>query len=192
MSDKNIILRDKDIREPFHNWLREKHPDLLDTKIFHEFPIPRPSARVDIAVVNGQLSGFEIKSDADTLGRLPRQVASFNCVFDRMAIVTTRRHLDSVLRIVPEWWGVCVARDDGTFKERRKGRVNRKQNIKSVLYLLSKEELLFAVDCCGNVNCRKSDRRDQIVSAIADSIPYKEILDTVRLSLKRRESSSVS
>ena len=60
------------------------------------------------------------------------------------------------------------------------------------LYLLSKEELLFAVDCCGNVNCRKSDRRDQIVSAIADSIPYKEILDTVRLSLKRRESSSVS
>jgi len=134
-------LKDSDIRGPLHIWLEQQHVCDVDTNIIHELPIPRPSARVDIALVNGELCGFEIKSDVDTLCRLPRQIASFSSVFDRVSIVTTSRHLKSVRHIVPKWWGICLANKDGTFSVRRKGSYNRNLNTENLLYLLSKNEL---------------------------------------------------
>jgi len=67
-------------------------------------------ARVDIAVINGKLHGFEIKSEADTLARLDGQVSAYNQIFDTMTIICGENHLDSIKEIVPHWWGIYTAK----------------------------------------------------------------------------------
>src|SRR5436305_708698 len=52
------------------------------------------------------IHGYEIKSDKDTLIRLPRQVDAYNAVFERATLVSTRRHLSSAREIIPNWWGI--------------------------------------------------------------------------------------
>src|SRR5271156_2900941 len=71
---KMVGFRDSQIRKPLHYWLVRKFSGHSDTEILHELKMPRPSGRVDMAVINGRLCGFEIKSDFDSLSRLPRQV----------------------------------------------------------------------------------------------------------------------
>ena len=65
--------------------------------------------RCDVVALGEEMVGYEIKSDADTLRRLPRQVEWYSRVLDRAHVVTTERHLEGVRRFVPEWWGVMVA-----------------------------------------------------------------------------------
>jgi hypothetical protein len=74
-----------------------------------EMVIPAKDTRIDLAVVNGSLHGFEIKSDVDTLRRLPVQRDSYNDVFDQMSLVVAARHFKAAAAIVPEWWGLAVA-----------------------------------------------------------------------------------
>lgn len=65
--------------------------------------------RCDVVALSEEMVGYEIKSDADTLRRLPRQVEWYSRVLDRAHVVTTERHLEGVQGVVPEWWGVMVA-----------------------------------------------------------------------------------
>ena len=88
--------------------LDRKHVADRNTLIVEELGLCRGTARVDIAVVNGQLSGYEIKSDRDTLSRLPAQMATYSRVFDTMTAVVAERHLGSTKAIIPDWWGVQV------------------------------------------------------------------------------------
>ena len=45
------------------------------------------AARVDIAVINGHIRGVEIKAEADSLERLPRQVEAYGRVVDRATLI---------------------------------------------------------------------------------------------------------
>jgi hypothetical protein len=47
-----------------------------------EFWVPRTNERADLAAIGSRLWGFEIKTDRDTLRRLPRQVEAYNRLFD--------------------------------------------------------------------------------------------------------------
>jgi hypothetical protein len=75
------------------------------------------SGRVDLATVEGDdLCGYEIKSDADSLGRLRppvgNQIAEYGDAFDRVVLVCGPRHRAAVEAMVPPWWGVWVASQD--------------------------------------------------------------------------------
>ena len=59
-----------------------------DTKIIDEMGLNLGSSIIDIAVVNGNMLGYEIKSDRDTLNRLNSQIEQYNKVFDYLNIVT--------------------------------------------------------------------------------------------------------
>src|SRR5690349_11086244 len=49
-----------------------------DTVLLEELGLSRGHVRVDIALVNGRLHGYEIKSDLDSLRRLSRQVELYS------------------------------------------------------------------------------------------------------------------
>jgi len=78
-------------------------------------------------VVNGKLHGYEIKSDADTLKRLPAQAEVYSAVFDLVTIVVGEHHLDTVRAIVPEWWGIVKAASGNPVRFRSFG--HRSQSI---------------------------------------------------------------
>jgi hypothetical protein len=101
-------MRDKDIRQPLIRELRRSHD--TDTLLVDEFGLCQGDVRVDVAVINSALNGFEIKSDSDTLDRLPAQQHVYSKVLDTVTIVAGEKHVDGILKIVPEWWSVRSAR----------------------------------------------------------------------------------
>src|ERR1700674_1251921 len=70
-------LRDSEIRAALRAKLHSIHSQDPETVVIDELSLCQGDARVDMAVVNGSLSGYEIKSDRDTLTRLPRQLAVY-------------------------------------------------------------------------------------------------------------------
>src|SRR3989338_11292875 len=86
-----------------------KSEEKLPAEIFEEFGVSHGTARIDFAIVNGVMHGYEIKSDRDTLDRLPDQMREYNAVFDKMTLVVGRHHLYEALAIIPEWCGIILA-----------------------------------------------------------------------------------
>lgn len=105
--------RDIDIRASLHRSLQAEHADEIEnTLILNELSLCQGDARIDVAVVNGAISGYEIKSESDTLERLPKQCETYNKVFDTITILTASKYIDGIIDIVPSWWGITRAEMD--------------------------------------------------------------------------------
>src|SRR3954452_15629375 len=79
--------------------------------LVEELTLPPGGARADVAVVGPELVGYEIKSAADSLRRLPGQVAAFGRIFDMCWLVAATRHLDAAIGQIPSWWGIIEVAD---------------------------------------------------------------------------------
>lgn len=66
-------------------------------------------ARMDLLVVSDRINGFEIKSDADSLTRLPRQVEAYGDVVEYAHLVVGPRLREAATALVPDWWGIWAA-----------------------------------------------------------------------------------
>ena len=99
-------VRDVEIRALLRRRLEQRYRSDPETIVLDEFSLY--AARIDLAVVNGKLHGFEIKSDADILQRLDVQVPAYNAVFDQVTAVVAERHLSKVVELVPHWWAIYV------------------------------------------------------------------------------------
>ena len=123
--------------------LRRQHAR-NDTLVIDELGLNHGKCRADIAVVNGHLVGYEIKSDNDSLRRLGLQVESYNAVFDRAFIVVGNRHIDRIQDRIPEWWGVIESsrgpRGAVNFSMMRKAQMNRNVDPISLARLLWRDE----------------------------------------------------
>jgi hypothetical protein len=100
-------LYDADIRRALLQRLLVQDPSV---SILHELPLDRGQRRADVVGVNGHLAGFEIKSDRDSLARLPGQTESYDAVFDYNTIVVSERLLSASLQKIPDWWGVMLVK----------------------------------------------------------------------------------
>ncbi len=95
-------MRDRDIRAALHAHLDDVHAsDGSNTKIIDELALGRGRARMDVAVVNGALCGYEIKSAHDTFARLADQQVMYDRTFDRVTIVVPESRVTSVAKLVP-------------------------------------------------------------------------------------------
>ncbi len=102
-------MRDQDVRDEVWRWLDAAHGNDPDTLMLNELGLANGSTRIDIAVINGQIEGYELKSERDTLERLPAQRDLYNKVLDRISLVVAENHRDAAEKIVPKWWGLAVA-----------------------------------------------------------------------------------
>jgi hypothetical protein len=112
-----------------------------------EFWVPRSNERADLAVIGRSLDAFEIKSERDTLRRLPRQALASSRLFDRCTLVVAERHSDRAATMIPEWWGittVCVNRSM-RFTLTRKPRRNRAIDPETLVRLLWRDEAMAAL-----------------------------------------------
>jgi hypothetical protein len=137
-------MNDVEIRQNFHRKrLRQQHAQ-KNTLVIDELGLNHGKCRADIAVVNGHLMGYEIKSNNDSLRRLKEQVKSYNSVFDRVSIIVGDRYINSIQNYVPEWWGVIVSvrgpRGAVNFDMIRKARTNKKVDPISLARLLWRNE----------------------------------------------------
>jgi len=136
-------MRDADVRQSLRRLLAAEHAGEASTLIVEELGLCQHDSRIDVAVVNGELNGFEIKSDSDTLLRLPHQADIYGRVFDRVTIVCGTAHLRDIRKLVPKWWGIVVAAEVGGIVELRPVRtakLNRNIDMMAMIQLVWKNE----------------------------------------------------
>lgn len=186
-SSASAALRDADIRSALSPWLQERHAQEVGTKIVHELKMPRPSARIDMAVLNGELSGFEIKSDVDSLQRLGRQITAFSAVFDRVSVVTTTRYLRAIETTIPSWWGlILVARSREGLSEFHtiQGSIqNPTFDSRAFIWLLSFKEIRISFP---KHQTSTKIRRNQLIDDIVENYSDLDVHDAVLGTLKQR------
>jgi hypothetical protein len=180
-------MRDPDIRAALVARLRAGHPDVTENVIRPEMAVGLGASRVDVALVNGRLTGYEIKSDHDNLDRLPSQVEHYGRCLDRAIVVVSERRAHTIRDHVPPWWGVWSAIPDGAgvcLKERRRGRRNPGLDPFYVAQLLWREEARAELVARGHAVPSKATRWD-LWDQLA-TLPLTELRDAVRARLKAR------
>ena len=97
------------IRKEFHKKILAHKYFEPNSLIVDELGIIHGKCIADIAVINNDFYGFEIKSEKDSLRRLEQQAYHYNKVFDFASIILSECHLDEAAIILPNWWGIIVA-----------------------------------------------------------------------------------
>lgn len=181
-------MRDLDIRKLLRDTLiAEIQQNDPSSFVIDEMEVCRGDARVDLAVINGKISGFEIKSSLDDLRRLPNQVEMYSRVLDSVTIITTEDHQDGLQNRIPEWWGIIVVNpEDQSLQVIRDAADNPSTDPFAVASLLWREEALSILSIYGLDHGIKSKPREILWKRLATSLPLSELKRTVRNKLKER------
>ena len=162
------------------------------TRIIDELGLEHGASRIDVAVVNGILHGFELKSDRDTLTRLPSQMSVYNSVLDRITLITGQRHAEPALRMLPDWWGLKVAevgsRGGVRFCTVQRASDNPKVEPLAVARLLWREEAMKLLARLGETRGVTGQRRAVLYDRLAEVAPLDLLRSHVRACLKRRRT----
>ena len=160
-----------------------------------ELGLCRGRVRVDLALINGHLHGYEIKSDRDTLTRLDIQAEIYMKVFDRLTIVVGRKHLSSVCSRLPEWWGILQAIQGGggrvvRFRNLRRPTLNPQRDPRSLAELLWRDDAIRLLEEADVRGVRGKPRR-VVWDRLCDHFDVEEIAAAVRFQLKFRAANQV-
>jgi hypothetical protein len=181
--------RDVDIRRSLDAEVQRAHSHEVGTLILHELGLCQGAARVDVAVVNGSMHGYEIKSEADTLERLPSQQQIYSRTFDFVTIVTATKHAKDVRARVPKWWGIWAAElHSGKVVFRRIRAASRNRNVDpfAVAELLWRDEALAELENLSAADGLRSKTRRVIWQTLAYRLSSNDLCHAVRERLKRR------
>ncbi|WP_437587348.1 sce7726 family protein [Sorangium sp. So ce1000] len=185
-------MRDADVRSALHRKVLREHHGQPDTLVLDELGLWYGTARVDVAVVNGRIHGYEIKSERDTLDRLPAQASVYSSVLDRVTLVVGESHASKACSIIPDWWGIKVAhsgpRQAVHFHEERAPAMNPAIDPVAVAALLWCEELTDILTTKNAIRGLRGKRRDLLTRRVAELLPLEDLRAVVRERLKARTS----
>jgi len=182
---------DAEIRGVLLQRLRERHSDEMDIVFLEEIGLCRGQAFVDVAVVNGSIHGYEIKSDRDSLRRLAGQVAMYGRVLDRASLVVGTKYVDQAVNAVPAWWEIQIveALDSGLrLKRLRAGRKNPARDARALVELLWLDAALVLLAERGGIRGYSGRSRREIWDRVCDLYTIDEIAEAVRKQLKARSA----
>jgi len=181
-----ISTSDKLIRDALKESFKKTCKETPSSKIIEELGIAHGAVRIDIAVINNMIHGYELKSDVDTLDRLPGQMEIYNKVLDRVTLVVGKNHLYEAIKVIPEWWGITIAKISTSCKKVvfyniREAEENPEQDSHAVASLLWRDEALNILEKIGEANGVRSKNRSVIYERLA------EVLDRQTLKAEVRE-----
>jgi hypothetical protein len=183
-------MRDSDVRAAVRRMLAEHYAGDDQTRIVEEMGIWSGSVRIDLAVINGELHGYELKSERDTLERLVGQADLYSRVFDRVTLVAAHRHIDKLGTKIPSWWGITVATSaiDGStvLKVLKPAEVNPRIDALQVARLLWRAEALNLLERHRIDRGVRSATIEKMYARLAEGLSLDELRSEVRGLLKVR------
>jgi hypothetical protein len=184
------MLNDPSIRKALHSkLLRRQHSD-PKTLIIEELGLEHGTARVDVATINGLIHGYEIKSDADDLSRLPHQIEVFSRVLDKLTVIAGDRHSFGCESALPSWCGLvrCRVGPRGAkhFETIRPAKQNADTNPLSVAMLLWRNEAVEVLRQLGSQPRVLRKSRGVLYDEIVDQLSHREVRTVVVHTLKQR------
>jgi hypothetical protein len=184
--------RDRDVRALVLKTVLADHAKDANARIVEELGLEHGSCRVDIAVVNGFLHGFELKSDADNLLRLPRQVEAYSRSMDRATLVVGEEHLTTAVAMLPLWWGIKIVRrsNKGQLKleTHRRLRNNPAPSLFHMAHLMWRTEVEEVLRADGASPKELNVNRAGLYRLFVDSMPPSDVRRNIREALKSRRN----
>ncbi|MBF8964060.1 sce7726 family protein [Pontibacter sp. FD36] len=185
-------MLDRDIRAALREEYLQKYYQDSDAKVVEEWPLFANKARIDIAVINGHLVGYEIKSDRDTIARLPDQLAIYSQIFDYITVITGPKHVDKLLNFLPHHCGLIVAEPTeskdirlSTIVEPSRSPEQSKFKLASLLW---HEEACLLLKAAGLGKGVRKKRVKQLWKEVAEAFTLDDLGSHVRSMLKAREA----
>jgi hypothetical protein len=185
------VMRDADVRVLLRAHLRELHFGEPDTRIIDELDVCNGAARIDVAVINGKLTGWEIKSPRDNLNRLPGQVDYYSRICDEAWLLSDSTHLEQTGSIVPAWWGLMLLTDTAGEVQlviQRPPLSNPHVNPLALAQLLWRNEVINLL-AEGGVDATSLRRtpRGALWETLISTLTIAELQEAVRNTIKSRQ-----
>ncbi|MGP8225783.1 MAG: sce7726 family protein [Terracidiphilus sp.] len=185
-----MMMRDRDVRAELHRQLDREHGGDRNTRVLDELGLRHGTRRVDVAVVNGSLHGYEIKSDSDTLARLAGQVEVYSAVLDLATLVVGKRLAVDARKHIPKWWGIKIASEESVGKtvlvDYRAPRLNRQIDPIALAELLWRSEAVELLSYLGATPKILRSPRAVLYQELVSSMPLTQLREAVRTCLKMR------
>jgi len=183
---------DFEIREALHRKVLKAYHRSNSTIIVDELGLAHGKNRIDVAVLNGHLHGYEIKSAKDTLIRLPDQLSQYRKSLQKLTIVVAPNHIDGVLSIAPEWSGIIEARKGPrggiSFTTVRKATINPEVDGVALAHLLWRKEAIELLARFGVSEKELSKPRKQLYEIIASETSLAELVSWIKEKFMARET----
>ena len=163
-----------------------------DTLVVDELGLVHARSRVDVAVINGHVHGYEIKGASDSLRRLPRQLEVYCQALQTLTLVVDARHLPAVAETVPDWCGILVVgfgpRGGARFSRFRRTRMNPDLDPFKLAHLLWRGEAREALAERGATRRDLRSPRKHLYRLLVDQISVAELTALIRTSMTRRRA----
>lgn len=184
-------MLDRDIRIALKKKYLQKYIQDPTSKVVEEMSLFANRSRIDIAVINGQLVGYEIKSDRDTISRLPNQISVYGQIFDNVTVISGPKHINKLVDFLPNYCGLILSEPDSNeikFTSIIKPTQSNEQSGFMIASLLWHEE---ACQLLKNIGLGKGVRKKRIKDLwqdLAENLSIENLSIQVREKLKSREA----
>ncbi|WP_419204681.1 sce7726 family protein [Bordetella trematum] len=180
------FLNDASIREALIRRLRSmsKTPRV----VLEELRVHNGNAIADVVAINDFAHCYEIKGDNDSILRAVKQSHYYDLVFRRTTLVTTEKHLQRALLLMPTHWGLICARlrnQDVKLSYVRAARNNLGFDKKLAVMTLWKSEMVEVATPLNIKNANKLNR-EQLSEAIASNFSADDLVKSIGNSLTLR------
>ncbi len=136
--------------------------------VIEELHVHNGKAIADVVTLHSEAHCYEIKGATDRIERISAQGAYYNAVFRRITLVTTECKLRRGLELVPPFWGLMVAMENGNavrFRHARTARRNPEFEKQAAAMTLWKSEMLELIPETGT----KRMPRKRLAQLIAET-----------------------
>lgn len=183
---------DRDIRKALVEQLLEPDTRKSGALVIHELGLAHAKRRVDVAVVGGEIEGFEIKSAKDRLHRLPGQLEVYKRALHKLTLVVATKHVQRVIEMIPLWCGVLEIRvnnnDRISFETVRETRRNPGVDPFVLAHLLWRGEVLDLLSDRHLSPKNLRAPRSQLYELLVKETSECELTELIRAAMMERKS----
>lgn len=175
---------DADIRSALHTKRLRRAKSNPSTLVIDELGLAHARSRIDVAVINGCIHGYEIKSAKDNLDRFATQIDIYRQSLQKLTLVTAPKHVVGIMKSAPEWCGIIKVeqgpRGGINFQVLRNALTNPEINPFMMAHLLWRDEVIELLDQVGYAPKDLRQPRKQLYEMLCEAMTLREITASIR------------
>ncbi|MGX5218288.1 sce7726 family protein [Pseudomonas segetis] len=171
-----MVLSDLNIRSALLS--RLENSSRPPRAILEELRVSDGNAIADVVTIHNEAHCYEIKGDADKVERIVDQGQYYDLAFNKVTLITTKRHVNKAYKIAPIHWGITEVREAKNgkliFKPIRPAQKNPNFDKKTALLTLWRNELVsIAAHLEGKFSSKSN--REMLSELISGSLSKKKL-----------------
>jgi hypothetical protein len=183
---------DVEIRAALHRKMFDRYKPRHDVLVIDELGLAHAKSRIDIAVINGCIHGYEIKSQKDTLTRFGVQLDTYRRTLSKLTFVCATKHITRVAAEAPEWCGIIEVRPGLRggihFSTLRRASRNPELEPEMLAHLLWRDEAASILAGEGVAPRELRKPRRKLYEMIADRMTPKALTHSIKAVMVQRST----